>query len=46
MLVNGVSFNHSRDLFTVAHEQGFSVYRVDPFEPLCRRELGAGLALA
>jgi WD40 repeat protein len=41
-----ISFNHGRTTFVAATDKGFTMYRVNPLEKICDRNLGGGLSIA
>jgi hypothetical protein len=44
--VLSISFNQSKTFFTLAMDTGFSLYRVNPLEKMCERDLGGGIGIA
>lgn len=41
-----INFNQSHSYFTLGTERGFSLYKVDPLEKKCERDLGGPIAIA
>lgn len=41
-----ISFNHGRTTFVTATDKGFTMYRVNPLQKICDRNLGGGLSIA
>jgi WD40 repeat protein len=41
-----ISFNQSHTCFTVGTESGYALYRVDPLEKICERDMGGGIGIA
>jgi WD repeat-containing protein 45 len=41
-----INFNQSHTYFTTGTERGFALYKVNPLEKICERDLGGGIGIA
>ncbi len=41
-----VNFNQSYTFFTVGTDRGFALYKVDPLQKICERDMGGGIGIA